>query len=129
MNTLLEAKRVDDGRRRRRRHSAQFKAQIVAECQHRGVSVAAVALANGLNANLLRRWIAQSQEQAAPVASFVALPLPQAAATPMLAVTPRDTGPQSIRIELRRADTELTVHWPSSSAAACAVWLQGWLRG
>ena len=129
MDTLLEAKRVDDGRRRRRRHSAQFKARIVAECRHPGVSVAAVALANGLNANLLRRWIVQSQEQAAPVASFVALPLPQAAATPMLAVTPRDTGPQSIRIELRRADTELTVHWPSSSAAACGVWLQGWLRG
>ena len=129
MNTLLEAKRVDDGRRRRRRHSAQFKAQIVAECQHRGVSVAAVALANGLNANLLRRWIAQSQEQAAPIAPFVALPLPPVAATPIAAATPHHTAPQSIRIELRRADTALTVHWPQSSAAACGVWLQGWLRG
>lgn len=129
MNTFLEANRVDDGRRHRRTHSAQFKARMVAECQHPGVSVAAVALANGLNANLLRRWIVQSQEQAAPVASFVALPLPQAAATPLPAEAPHDTVSQAIRIELRRADTELTVHWPLSSAAACGAWLQGWLRG
>ena len=43
--------------RRHRRHSAEFKAKVVAECRHPGVSIASVALANGLNANLLRNWL------------------------------------------------------------------------
>ena len=41
----------------RRRHAVAFKAQVVAACLEPGVSVAAVALANGLNANRLRRWV------------------------------------------------------------------------
>ena len=129
MNTFIEARGAREGRRRRRTHDEQFKARMVAECLRPGVSVAAVALANGLNANLLRRWIVQSQAQPTPTASFVALPLPRAVATPTSTVGPHDPAPQAIRIELRRADTELTVHWPVSSAAACGVWLQGWLRG
>jgi transposase-like protein len=42
-------------RRRRRRYSEQFKARVVADCQVTGVSVAAVALEDRLNSNLLRR--------------------------------------------------------------------------
>lgn len=45
---------VETGRRRRRRHSALFKAEAVGACQQPGVSIAAVALARRLNANLLR---------------------------------------------------------------------------
>ncbi len=41
------------GRRQRRCHSAEFKAESVAACRP-GVSIAAVALARSLNANLLR---------------------------------------------------------------------------
>ena len=44
-------------RRRRRRHSAEFKARVVAACRKSGVSIAAVALDHRLNANLLRRWV------------------------------------------------------------------------
>ena len=44
----------------RRQHSAEFKAQVVGECEQPGASVAAVALSHGINANLLRRWITQS---------------------------------------------------------------------
>lgn len=54
MDTLPEAV---PGRRRRRRHSDEFKARVVAQCRQPGVSIAGVALANGLNANLLRRWV------------------------------------------------------------------------
>jgi len=36
-------------------HGAEFKAQVLAECQQPGASVAAIALANGLN--LLRKWL------------------------------------------------------------------------
>ncbi len=44
-------------RRRRRRHSAEFRAAVIEACRQPGVSVAAVALANGLNANMLRKWV------------------------------------------------------------------------
>lgn len=39
------------GRRRRRRRSAAFKMTVIEECMRPGVSMAAVALAHGLNAN------------------------------------------------------------------------------
>src|SRR5438128_6252603 len=41
----------------RRVHGAEFKAQLLAECQQPGASVAAVALSHGLNVNLLRKWL------------------------------------------------------------------------
>jgi transposase len=41
----------------RRVHDAEFKARVLAECRGPGASVAAVALAHGLNANLLRKWL------------------------------------------------------------------------
>jgi transposase len=48
-------------RRRRRTHSAEFKAQVVAACRTPGVSSAAVALEHRLNANLLRRWVTEDE--------------------------------------------------------------------
>lgn len=122
-----------DGRRRRRSHSAEFKAQAVAACRQRGVSIAAVALARGLNANLLRRWVIESEqgehgsaalrageskavEAPAQLPVFVPLQLPAAS-------TPAD-----IRIELRRGVTAITVIWPSSAAAECAGWMRELLR-
>ena len=51
------------GLRKRRRHSEEFRARVVAACQEPGVSVASVALANGLNANLVRRWIKERVER------------------------------------------------------------------
>ncbi len=44
-------------RRGRRRHAGAFKRQAILACIQPGISIAAVALANGLNANLLRRWV------------------------------------------------------------------------
>ena len=45
--------------RKRGRYSNEFKRELVAACRAPGVSVASIALANGINANLLRRWVAQ----------------------------------------------------------------------
>ena len=52
-------------RRRRRLHSAEFKAQVVAACRRPGVSIAAVALEHRLNANLLRRWVVAAERTGA----------------------------------------------------------------
>jgi transposase-like protein len=38
-------------------HSAEFKSRVVTACEQAGASIAAIALDNGVNANLARRWI------------------------------------------------------------------------
>ena len=44
-------------RRTRRTHSEAFKRSVVSACREPGVSVAGIALANGLNANQVHRWM------------------------------------------------------------------------
>jgi transposase-like protein len=66
---------VAPGRRRRRLHSDEFKADAVAAAAQPGVSMASVAMARGINANLLRRWVRDTE--VAPVkalASFAPTP-------------------------------------------------------
>ncbi|RYF55649.1 MAG: transposase [Comamonadaceae bacterium] len=41
----------------KRRYTSAFKAWIVEQCLRPGVSLAGIALANGLNANLVRKWV------------------------------------------------------------------------
>ena len=90
--------------------------------------MAAVALAHGLNANLLRRWVVEKKSiglTPAPATSpqqqeFLALPL----------VTGVQSSPAAgeIRIELRRGATTVTISWPTQAAGECAAWLREWLR-
>lgn len=49
-------KQVVRSPRRRREHSAAFKCELVARSLEPGVSVAAIAMDNGINANLLFGW-------------------------------------------------------------------------
>ena len=42
---------------KRRIHSAEFKAKVLNECRRPGASVAAVAVANGLNPNIVHKWL------------------------------------------------------------------------
>ena len=114
--------------RRRRRHSAEFKAEIVAACRRPGVSSAAVALAHSINANLVRRWVRES-ERAEGVAvkpsdpatltreAFIALP---AAARP--------TPSPPIQIEVRRGATTVIVQWPLTALRECSLWLRELLK-
>ena len=46
--------------RTRRRYTKEFKAELVAQCRGLGVSMARVAMAHGINANLLRRWVVEA---------------------------------------------------------------------
>ena len=45
-----------DKKRIRRNHSLALKAQILAECAAPGASVAKVAMAHGINANIVHGW-------------------------------------------------------------------------
>ena len=117
---------ISTGRRRRRFHSDAFKAEAVGACQQEGISIAAVALARGVNANLLRSWVRSAERNHAPIAiqgtsptlleergeSFVSVPLGA------------PTAPMRIRIEMRRKDRSVSIEWPASAAKECAVLLR-----
>jgi transposase len=102
---------IEDARamtgRRRPKHSAEFKARAVDSCKQPVVPMAAVALANCINANLLRRWFIEDPVRdaaAAPVrqrSDFVALLLPTPAQT--LSTVP------DIRVEVRRSAMTVTI--------------------
>jgi transposase len=122
------------GRRRRRLHSDEFKADAVAAALQHGMSMAAVALSRGINANLLRRWVREAEARTTPTVSMIA---PQREATPATAPPPaapfvplRLAAPvaKDIRVELRRGATAITVTWPGDAAGECAVWIRELLR-
>ena len=117
---------------RRRRHSAEFKAKVVAACQQPGASIASVALVHGLNANLLRRWISEHERPTATPPQVQTLS--NAVATKAkssfvpLTVAPEQGRDEDIRVELRRGATTVSVIWPMSAAADCAAWMRELLR-
>ncbi len=65
-----------DKKRIRREHSRALKEQILAECAASGASVANVAMAHGINANIVHTWRKMARERApAPVVSTAFMPL------------------------------------------------------
>ena len=118
------------GRRRRRRHSAEFKSAVIQECMTPGVSIAAVALAHSLNANMLRKWLIDAEQAGRPMPSAAAarqeVPLPPPSFIPLAFKAPPVAG--DIRIELHRSGTTVNVLWTAAAATECAAWLSDWLR-
>jgi transposase len=125
--------------KQRRRHSAAFKAEVLAACAEPGASVAAVALAFKLNDNLVHQW---RRGRGAPKALGVAslgiaeapprfieltvpttvLPAPGAPASPPGAMS------EMIALEFKRGVLSVSVTWPIRAAADCAAWLREVLR-
>jgi transposase len=115
--------------RRRRRYTEEFKARVSEECRQPGVSIASVALANGLNANLLRKWVAEREAAGSPTRPLppVTAPAEEFVALPLVA-TQKSAEGSDIRIELRRGAMTVTISWPAQAAGDCAAWLREWLR-
>lgn len=117
--------------RRRGRYSDEFKLRVIASCLKPGVSTAAIALANGLNANLVRRWIVESSHGGgsgrAKAATTGALGHCNPAFVPVrlerLAPDP-NVSQADIRIELQQGATTVHVRWPISASSQCAQWLR-----
>ncbi len=107
----------------RRRHSAELKTRVLAECAEPGASVAAVALAHGLNANLVHRW---RRLGSADIPAVIQRPLASQQFVPLSVAA--EPAAADIRIELRRGATAVQVHWPQAGAAECAAWLTELLR-
>jgi transposase len=109
-----------------RRHSDEFKAHVVESALQPHVSMASVALANGINANMLRRWVREAMpaklpktgagDNAAPL-SFMQLPIeadqPIGATQPSAGV---------IDVQIQRGETKVMASLPLHNSSAA------WLR-
>jgi transposase-like protein len=117
--------------RKRGRYSDEFKRQVMATCKQPGVSTAAVALANGLNANLLRRWISDSglanKPRAARQASTAVGRSGQTQFIP-LQLQANGAAQTNIQIELQRGATLVRLQWPAACATECATWMREVLK-
>ena len=115
--------------RRRRRYSEEFKRQVLAQCEAAGASVAKVAMAHGINANIVHGWRKRLRANAAqplPVQSdgpggFV----PVIIAEPAYAKAQQA---QHVQVQLRCGATVVKVNWPLAAAAQMGAWLREVLR-
>jgi transposase len=108
----------------RRRYSREFKAQVMAECDVPGASVAKVAMSHGINANVVHGWRKRARE-ADPVTvlrqqAFIPIRLPQPTEQP---VPERD-----IEVELHRGALTMKIAWPAAATADFAAWTREVLR-
>ncbi len=106
--------------RQRRYHSAEFKTQLIALCQQPGASVAGVARAHRVNANLLRRWIRQhagSLPGSAPNMVPIRLEAPVAVQTD-----------DALKLEINTSSARVTIHCPACHVDTCARLLGKWLQ-
>lgn len=123
--------------KQRRRHSAEFKSEVLQACEQPGASTAGVALAFGLNANLVRQWrrgrgvlragLAVAADGAAAVQQFVPLKIDEAASSTLDSAS-QPCVPACIDVQLRRGSLAVNVRWPASDAAECARLLRELLR-
>jgi transposase len=107
-----------------------FKAEAVGACQQPGVSIAAVALARGLNANLLRTWVRQAERSKAPIAIRATVPSMAIESSESFVpiALPSNPTESSIRIEVRRRGRRVSIEWPASVARECALLLRELMR-
>jgi transposase len=105
---------------KRRFYSTELKLQVVDACAKPGASIAGVSMQHGINANIVHRWLREHSQGTLinRQQTFVPVTL-SAAAEPAAAPCTGD-----IRIEVKRANTSIVVHWPLAGAAACAQWLR-----
>jgi transposase len=117
---------VDTGRRRRRTHSEHFKAEAVGACQQPGVSVAAVALARGLNAAMLHRWVKAAERSGRPIAirATAASVAIEGSESFVPVALPPNPAEGTIRIEVRRKGRSISIEWPALAAHECALLLR-----
>jgi transposase len=122
----------DASRRQRRQHERAFKEELVRQSLVPGASVSAIALDNGINANMLFKWRREHLRAASPrTSATVLLPVEVApaaealampsATTPLLPTAPAKPSPRGGVIELEVAGVQLRLRGPVDEASLCSV--------
>ncbi len=115
---------ADDKRATRRRYSAEFKAQVLAECDVPGASVAKVAMAHSINDNVVHGWRKLARES-----GTATLPRPSEFVPVTVTAAPMHTADaRGIEVELRRGAVTMKITWPLSAAVDFAAWMRELLR-
>lgn len=110
--------------RKRRRYGPELKAQILAECEAPGVSVAKVAISHGINTNIVHGWRKLARQGATAVRDVQREFVPVAIAPASVTRAQDDR----IEVELRRGALMMKIVWPTSAAADLAAWTRELLR-
>jgi len=108
--------------RKRRRYGPELKAQILAECEQPGASVAKVAMAHGINANIVHGWRKLAREATAEPVVQQFMPV---AVAP---VASQAVDGRTIEVELRRGGICVKLGWPMSAAMDLSAWMRELLR-
>ena len=82
----------------------------MAECDLPGASVAEIAKAHGINANIVHGWRKLARRAGATPASMGFVPVT------VISPAPRSVAERSIDIELRRGAITIKLTWPTSAA-------------
>ncbi|MDP9975224.1 transposase [Variovorax paradoxus] len=113
---------------RRRRYSEELKQQVLSECERPNASVAKVAMAHGINANVVHSWrkkVRESLETPDAIAlqepTFVPMMLPPVAS----AVS---ASPRQIQVQIKRGAVVISVDWPLEAAAQLGIWTREFLK-
>ena len=123
----------------RRTFTAEFKHQLIQQCQQPDTSVAKVAMQHQINANLLHKWIRQSRSM---VPSLTISSIPQTDFLPVIlhptpvkqeAPVPEKKATAHIRIPLHDEqgsvrDQMIEIEWPVESATELLLLLQGLIK-
>ena len=126
----------------RRTFTAEFKHQLIQQCQQPDTSVAKVAMQHQINANLLHKWIRQSESMPPPLKRP---PSPQADFLPVIAhpmPVKQETSPPSVPEEKATAYIRIPLHeeqhsvrhqmieieWPVESTTELLCLLQGLIK-
>lgn len=124
-------------RRTHRTYTREFKAELVAACQVPGASIAAVAGAHGMNANVLHRWLKEhalsgcygQSDSGIANRSSVALQQHIPAFIPVQLPTPApEPETQAIEVDIRKGALTMRIKWPSSASADFASWAASILK-
>ena len=123
MHTMASETRTTQAPKRRF-YSPELKLQVVGACAQPGASIAGVALQHGINANIVHRWLREHSQGTLVNRPPTFVPVTLDSATEPATVQPT----ADIRVEVKRANATLVVHWPLAGGAACAQWLRECLQ-
>ena len=123
MHTMASETRTTQAPKRRF-YSPELKLQVVGACAQPGASIAGVALQHGINANIVHRWLREHSQGTLVNRPPTFVPVTLDSATEPATVQPT----ADIRVEVKRTNATIVVHWPLAGGAACAQWLRECLQ-